>query len=238
MQPHRRRRTRLNRKPENTPNHRTRVAAERRERTRGRLLESALFVFSRKGPQAVIEDVIAPAGMARGAFYNYFRTNEELLAALAAEINNELIRAIDPLVQRLASPVERVACGARLQLHAITQFPHFGAFLSRLPFPTANSSLLGLRFLTRDIATGIGAQLFRHVEQRVAVDLVAGVVLSAAYALASETLQHDYPEQSVCQMLQGLGVDSAEAQRIVALPLPALALPDSALLLRAQVERR
>jgi hypothetical protein len=35
-------------------------------------------------------------------------------------------------------------------------------------------------------------------------------------------------------MLQGLGVDGAEAQRIVAQPLPALTLPDSALLLRAQ----
>lgn len=221
-------------KPENTPNHRTRNAAERREKTRAKLLESALHVFSRKGPQAVIEDVIAQAGMARGSFYNYFRTNEELLAALAGEINNELVRAIDPLVQRLANPVERVACGACLLSHAITQFPQLGAFLSRLPFPTANSSLLGLRFLARDVAAGIGAQRFRHIEQRVAVDLVAGVVLSAAYALASETLQHDYPEQSVRQMLQGLGVDGAEAQRIVAQPLPALKLPDSALLLRAQ----
>lgn len=219
-------------KSENTPNHRTRVAAERREKTRARLLESALFVFSRKGPQAVIEDVIAHAGMARGSFYNYFRTNDELLAALAAEINNELIGAIDPLVQRLDSPAERVACGARMQLHAITRFPHLGGFLSRLPFPTANSSLLGLRFLARDVAAGIGAQQFRHIEPRVAIDLVAGVVLSAAYALASETLQHDYPEQSVCQMLQGLGVDGAEAQRIVAEPLPALTLPASALLLR------
>ena len=220
--------------PEETPNHRTRVAAERREKTRARLLESALHVFSRKGPQAVIDDVIAQAGMARGSFYNYFRTNEELLGALASELNNELIRAIDPLVQRLADPAERVACGARMQLHAITQFPHLGAFISRLPFPTANSSLLGLRFLSRDIAQGIAAQRFRQIQPRVAIDLVAGVVLSAAYALACETLQVDYPEQSVCQMLQGLGVDGAEAQRIVALPLPELSLPDSAILLRAR----
>lgn len=218
--------------PEEIPNHRTRVAAERREKTRARLLESALHVFSRKGPHAVIDDVIAQAGVARGSFYNYFRTNEELLAALAAELNNELIRAIDPLVQLLADPAERVACGARMQLHAITRFPHLGAFISRLPFPTANSSLLGLRFLSRDIAQGITEQRFRQIQPRVAIDLVAGVVLSAAYALASETLQPDYAEQSVCQMLRGLGVDGAEAQRIVAQPLPELALPASALLLR------
>jgi AcrR family transcriptional regulator len=234
MAPHWQRRTGQNMKPGNTPNHRTRVAAERREKTRAKLLESALHVFSSKGPQAVIEDVMAQAGMARGSFYNYFCSNEELLAALVSEINSELMRAIDPLVQRLANPVERVARGARMQLHAITQFPQLAAFLSRLPFPTANSNLLGLRFLVRDVAAGIDAQRFCHIEQRVAVDLVTGVVLSAAYALASKTLQHDYPEQSVRQMLQGLGVDGAEAQRIVALPLPALTLPESALLLRAQ----
>jgi AcrR family transcriptional regulator len=223
-------------KPGNTPNHRTRVAAERREKTRAKLLESALHVFSSKGPQAVIEDVMAQAGMARGSFYNYFCSSEELLAALVSEINSELMRAIDPLVQRLANPIERVARGARMQLHAITQFPQLAAFLSRLPFPTADSKLLGLRFLERDVAAGIGAQRFRHIEQRVAVDLVTGVVLSAAYALASKTLQHDYPEQNVRQMLQGLGVDGVEAQRIVALPLPlpALTLPESALLLRAR----
>ena len=223
--------------PDDTPNHRTRVAAERREKTRARLLESALHVFSRKGPQAVIDDVIAHAGMARGSFYNYFHTNEELLAALANELNNELIEAIDPLVQRLADPAERVACGARMQLHAITRFPHLGAFIARLPFPTANSSLLGLRFLTRDIAQGIASGRFRQIQPRVAIDLVTGVVLCAAYALACETLQADYPEQSVCQMLQGLGVDGAEAQRIVALPLPVLDLPASAILLRAEGER-
>ncbi|MCU6497013.1 TetR/AcrR family transcriptional regulator [Rugamonas sp. A1-17] len=218
--------------PDEIPNHRTRVAAERRGKTRARLLESALHVFSRKGPQAVIDDVIAQAGMARGSFYNYFRTNEELLAALASELNNELIRAIDPLVQGLDDPAERVARGARMQLHAITQFPYLGAFISRLPFPTANSSLLGLRVLTRDIALGIAAQRFRQIQSRVAIDLVAGVVLSAAYALACEPLPADYPEQSVCQMLRGLGVDGAEAQRLVALPLPELSLPDNAILLR------
>lgn len=220
--------------PEERPNHRTRVAAERREKTRARLLESALHVYSRKGPHAVIDDVIAQAGMARGSFYNYFRTNEELLAALAAELNNELTRAIDPLVQLLADPAERVACGARMQLRAITRFPHLGAFIPRLLFPSANSSLLGLRFLARDIAKGIAEQRFRQVQPRVAIDLVAGVVLSAAYALACEPLQVDYPERSVCQMLQGLGVDGAEAHRIVALPLPELSLPDSAILLRAR----
>ena len=63
------------------PDHRTRVAAERRARMHRKLVESALLVFAEKGVDAsVIEDVIAAADVSRGTFYNYFRTNGELLA--------------------------------------------------------------------------------------------------------------------------------------------------------------
>jgi AcrR family transcriptional regulator len=220
--------------PEEPLNHRTRVAAERRERTRARLLESALLVFAQKGPQAVIDDVIAQAGMARGSFYNYFRTNEELLAAVASEISNELLRAIDPAVQQLHDPAERIARGARLLLHAVATFPMFGAFLVRLPFPTANSSLVAVRFLSRDVASGIAGGRFRRVRQRVATDLVVGVVLSAAHSLVAEPTEPDYPEAIVSAMLEGLGLDEKEATRIVAQPLPELELADTSILLRAR----
>jgi AcrR family transcriptional regulator len=221
-------------KPEEPLNHRTRVAAERREKTRARLLESALLVFAQKGPQAVIDDVIAQAGMARGSFYNYFRTNEELLAAVAGEISNELLRTIDPSVQLLDDPAERIAAGVRLLLHAVTQFPLFGAFMDRLPFPTANSSLLGVRFLARDIAAAIATGRLVNVAPRVATDLVVGVVLNASHSLVSDPSDPCYPEAIVGAMLRGLGIDAKEAARIVALPLPQLQLPDSSILLRAQ----
>ncbi len=221
-------------KPEEPQNHRTRVAAERREKTRAKLLESALLVFAQKGPQAVIDDVIAQAGMARGSFYNYFRTNEELLVAVASEISNELLRAIDPAVQLLDDPADRIARGARLLLHAVRQFPLFGSFMARLPFPTANSSLLGVRFLARDVALGVGAARFGDIGQRIAIDLVVGVVLSAANSLVQEPGEAAYPELIVGAMLEGLGIEASEAARIVAQPLPELVLPAGSILLRAQ----
>jgi AcrR family transcriptional regulator len=221
-------------KPEEPLNHRTRVAAERREKTRARLLESALLVFAQKGPQAVIDDVIAQAGMARGSFYNYFRTNEELLTAVASEISDELLRAIDPAVQLLDDPVERIARGVRLLLHAVTQFPLFGAFMVRLPFPTANSSLLGVRFLTRDVASAIASGSLTHIRQRVATDLVVGVVLNGAHSLVADPSDRAYPEAIVSAMLKGLGIDAKEAARIVKQPLPKIVLPEASILLTAQ----
>jgi len=217
---------------EDPPNHRTRVAACRRAATRARLLESALLVFAQKGPLAVIDDVIAQAGMARGSFYNYFRTNDELMGEVASEINNELLRAIDPVVQCSDDPAERIASGARLLLHAVMRFPLLGAFMARLPFPTANSSLLGLRFMARDVALGIAAKRFRDINQRVAADLVIGVVLSAVYAVAREPLEDTYPDVSVRALMRALGLARREATRLVALPLPAFELPADSILSR------
>jgi len=219
---------------DHTQNHRTRVAAVRREKTRARLLESALLVFAQKGPQAVIEDVIAHAGMARGSFYNYFRTNEELLAAVADEINNELLRAIDPVVLQRDDPAERIACGTRLMLHAVRRFPLYGSFMARLPFPAANSSLLGTRFLSRDVALGVSARRFGDIGERFGSDMLVGAVLSAAYATARAPGDPDYPDASARAMLRALGIDEAEAARLVALPLPAFELPPAALLRRTQ----
>ena len=214
-------------------NHRSRVGAERRERTRARLLESALLVFAEKGPEAaVIDDVIALAGMSRGSFYNYFRTNEELLAAVAAAISDELLRVIDPVVQLHDDPAARIACGARLLLRSVQQYPLLGAFLSRLPWPTASSQLIGIGFLARDLDAGIAQNKFTHIQARVAVDLVVGTMFSAAHALSRERLPVDYPEAVVKTILRGLGVNEKDAKRFVALPLPEVDLHDQSVLKR------
>lgn len=222
---------------EDTTNHRTRVAARRREKTRARLLESALLVFAQKGPHAVIEDVIAQAGMARGSFYNYFRTNEALLDAVACEINDELLRVIDPVVQRYPDPAERIACGARLVLHAVKRFPLIGTFMARLPFPTANDSLLALGFLERDIGLGIATGRFGGINRRVAATVVLGVMLSAAYATARAPIASDYLDGNVRAVLRALGLPDGEAARLATLPLPAFELPATSILRCTDVDR-
>ena len=218
-----------------TTNHRTRVAASRREKTRARLPESALIVFAQKGMHAVIDDVIAHAGMARGSFYNYFRTNEELLAAVASEISNELVRVIDPAVQRCADPAERLARGMRMQLHAVVRFPLVGTFMARLPFPTANSSLLGLRFMGRDLALGIRGGRFRNISERLAADVAVGVMHGAVNAAACGSVERGYVDASARALLRALGMGDTEAARVSRRPLPDFALPDSSLLRRTEV---
>ena len=90
--------------------HRPRVAAERRARMRRKLVESALLVFAEKGVDAsVIEDVIAAAGVSRGTFYNYFRTNVELLVAAIQALGNEVVDLVESRVKAFPSPAARLS---------------------------------------------------------------------------------------------------------------------------------
>ncbi|WP_429551093.1 TetR/AcrR family transcriptional regulator [Paraburkholderia sp. MM5477-R1] len=213
--------------------HRTRVGTERRGKTRARLLKSALLVFAEKGPaEPIIDDVIALAGMSRGSFYNYFRTNEELLEAVAAEVTNEWLRVADPIVRLYEDPAIRVTCGTMLLLHAMRSYPLLSAFLSRMQIPAAGRELLGIRNLTRDVLAGIERHRFAQRQPRAVIDIVVGAIFCAARSLSQEMLPNDYLDDMVVALLLSLGMTEDEAVRLVALPFPDLELDDQSLLKR------
>ena len=202
-------------------NHRTRVGAERREKMRRRLLESALVVFSEKGPDApVIDDIIKLAGVSRGSFYNYFTTNEELLEAVAVAISNDIIRIIDPVVREHADPVIRVSLGLRLLLQAVRQSPALAAFISRVRWPNVDSPLEGVGYLARDIRAGMESGDFSISAFRVALDVFIGSFFSAANTLTVTDVPDSYPEEITRMVLLGLGVRATKAAKVVQLPLP------------------
>jgi len=92
--------------------HRTRTAARRRETMRRRLLESAMLVFAEKGVDAsVIDDVISTAGVSRGTFYKYFKSNRDLMVAANEELGKELLTQVLDRVAGLSDPAERLALG-------------------------------------------------------------------------------------------------------------------------------
>ena len=107
----------MNKEPIASEDHRVRVGAQRRGKTRLRLLQSALVVFAEKGIDAtVIDDVIAAAGVSRGTFYNHFSTTSELLLALATAMSDEVLAVVDPVVLSLGDPVVRFSASVRSRL--------------------------------------------------------------------------------------------------------------------------
>lgn len=62
--------------------------AERRERTRSAILDAATELFTEHGYAATtIADILAAAGVSRGALYHHFQAKEDVFAAVYAEVS-------------------------------------------------------------------------------------------------------------------------------------------------------
>jgi AcrR family transcriptional regulator len=225
--------TRAVEKPED---HRTRVGADRREKMRMRLIESAMLVFARRGAEgSVIDEVINTAEVSRGTFYNYFSTNEELLCAVAEEVGNQLLQIVDPVVRTIDDPAGRVACGIRLSLMVAQAYPHLAAFLGRVGPPALGAQSLATEYLPRDLKVGMDSGRFAMMHPRLGFDLITGPILAAFHTILTVKVPASYPQDMAEAVLLSLGVAKAAAHRLANLPLgPPVLSPDS-LLARAEV---
>jgi len=204
-----------------TGNHQRRVGVGRRERTRALLIRSAIEVFARLGPDApVIDDFIAAAGVARGTFYNYFKTTHQLLAAVTEELSEEVLGMVDPQVLKVDDPARRICIGTRLYVHFAMRYPVWGAFLTRIgPAHAVRGKRLD-RFLVRDLELGFSTGRFSAGTVLVARDMIVGSVFFGIETLLTEAHQHQHIEQILHTVLKGIGLAPDEARAIAFMPLP------------------
>ena len=73
---------------------------------RHQFLDAATWVFARKGYRhAGISDIIARAGVARGTFYLYFDSKEQVFLAIVEEFHKNISHAITTVSE---TPTDRV----------------------------------------------------------------------------------------------------------------------------------
>ena len=99
-----------------------RTQSSRRAETRGALLAAARAMFAEYGfAGAAREDIVASAGVTRGAMYHHFESKQALFQAVFEEVEGELCDAIAIAAMADADPVEQLRLGARAFLaHAST----------------------------------------------------------------------------------------------------------------------
>lgn len=201
--------------------HRTRVGEERRERTRRKLLESALEVYARKGPEgATIEDLIDAAGVARGTFYNYFPTTEALLEAVAGEMSDEALGIVDPTAMSFDDAAERVAAGTRHYCEMARRYPLWGQIVTRIGARVAARGKLLESYVNRDVQRGLDQKRFDIPNRVVGRNIVLGSIFYSIETAMTEPVDERHVEYTVLCMLRGLGVSKKEAQRIAFMDLP------------------
>lgn len=207
--------------PEEIEDYRLLVGAQRREKTRIKLLETALTVFNTKGPDlAVTEDFIVAAGISRGTFYNHFKTASDLLLALSSDMSDEVLQVIDPIVLTLDNPVHRFSAGVRLYMQMAYRYPLWGDFLRRVGTRIATRGQLIETYLTRDLRSSLDQHLINVDNVLIARDIVLGSIFYGIETMLIENMPNDYPEKVMFHVLVGLGVKKSEATKIAFMELP------------------
>lgn len=200
--------------------HRTRVGALRRERTRLQLLTSAIAVFNDKGPDAtVVDDLIAAAGVSRGTFYNHFKTTSELLTELASRMSDEVLAVVDPLVLQREDHVERFALGMRMYMRMALRYPQWGRFMTQVGTRVAARGQLIDTYITRDLRAAQARQRLNVPDVGVARDIALGAIFYGIETMLIEPTRSNHAENLIRHVLIGLGLSAAEATAITQAPL-------------------
>jgi AcrR family transcriptional regulator len=190
---------------------RAEIGKEKRARTRAALVEAAMRVFARLGPEApTIEDFIAEAGVARGTFYNYFETREDLLVAVATVVSEQLLAAM-AVLRRLPDPADRLGCSVRTFVRKAASDPTWGWVIVRIALVAAPIGKSMRAYLAADIKDGLAAGRFRSPSRQAAYDLVLGTGLMAMRSVLRGEADADHAEDAAQVVLTALGVpDAAE----------------------------
>jgi AcrR family transcriptional regulator len=208
-----------------SPSRRASIGLEKRERTRSTLMAAAYRVFARKEADAVtIDEIIAEAAVARGTFYNYFQTREEVLTAVAAALSDEMNHSIWAQSAEIEDPAQRMAIAIRQFLHQAMRDSTWGWVIVRCGLVAAPLSETIEIGVTTDLESGMRLGRFQVTNKQAAIDLILGTGLMAMRTILGGHPQPDYPEQITELILKTLGVDEGEAHSIAfqALePLPA-----------------
>jgi AcrR family transcriptional regulator len=201
---------------------RAKLGQMKRERTRAMLIQVALRVIADRGFDApTIDDFIEAAGVARGTFYNYFKTREDLLSAAAEYVADTVDAEILPLFRDIEDPARRIAIATRQFIEMSKRRPDWGGLLVRMiPLIGGAVSAEMRRGVLYDLRAGRKSGRFHFPSTQAALALSMGTITLAIRATIAESTPTTFSEVIATMILQGLGMPPSEAKRIAALPLP------------------
>src|SRR3954452_23073340 len=95
--------------------------AERTEATRGALIVAGRKLFGARGYAAVsTEELVAAAGVTRGALYHHFRDKRDLFRAVYAATEQDFVQGVAGQVATISDPYEQLAGALDATLDACT----------------------------------------------------------------------------------------------------------------------
>lgn len=200
------------------PDFRTRVAAEKRDRMRARLLDATMSVCGQVelgGAGVVVDDVVRTAGVSRGAFYRHFRSLDEAVGALVADLVRQIVADAQEVFVDERDPVVGMALGTQLFLNRAAMDPAWSRFISAGGGVLRDPALLAV--LQAPLALGRKAGGFRFTSMDAAMDIILGGLLAGARRLEGVGAEAgDYISEACGLMLRAVGASEAGVEAAVA----------------------
>lgn len=195
--------------------HRVRVARERRERMHAHLLRSIMAVYSDSQSNAskVIDDVVGHAGVSRGTFYKHFRSLEEGISEVGADLAHEMTVGIASIHDLVHAPHERVGLGSQLFMRRALFDPIWGGFFSHIGLLCPGNAMI--RNMTDDIRRGITDGLFDVPGVECGLDLLIGTKVQAIRRIVRGDCDTAYVETISQLILRGLGLSPTRAEKTI-----------------------
>ncbi|WP_158287844.1 TetR/AcrR family transcriptional regulator [Falsiroseomonas bella] len=190
---------------------RAEIGQGRRQRTRAALVEAALRVFARMGPEApTVDDVTAEARVARGSFYNHFASWDALLLAVATA-------AVEQIEAELAGQRDLPDAAARVGLHlrgyirkaAADQV--WGWAVVRMALVAAPLGTAMRANLAQDVADGIATGRFTVASAQLAQDVILGAGMMGMRSVLQGEAGAEHADDVAEAVLRALGVGDAAA---------------------------
>ncbi len=184
----------------------------KRDRTRCAIVDAAIEIIADKGLDAAsIDELMRTAGMARGTFYNYFQSRDEVLAAVVCTLQAQIRDAVENRIPEDLTPAQVIAC----MVYGFTQFcldrPRLGWTWVRIgggdhwlmtespsepTFPRADAAL--------------EAVIDEDLSYLLAICYIQGVSHNVVWRLLEEQITMEDADRVLQLLLRGLGMTAKQ----------------------------
>ena len=189
----------------------------KRRRTRGLLIDTAIDIFSKKGIEAAsIQEITTSAGLANGTFYNHFRDKDELAGCVSEAIALEIGRHLAVEMTDLDKGAVRVAVASWAFLRIALGMSEWAQVLAADYYRRPFSDSTVFRYMRTDLEMAV-----RQSNLDVEID---DFLFEQLASLMISTLQRQLRDghdstlmRRMCEnMLRVIGLTPSQAKREVA----------------------
>jgi len=184
---------------------RAEIGREKRLRTRAQIVEAGLVLLAERPPEALTVDaIVEAAGVAKGTFYYYFQSVEELVAAVGASLADTFDELLAPSRLGEPDPVERMSLAFTKFLEKAINEPLWGRLVVRSAQVPA--AIGGIReHLEADLAEAIAQGRLAIHDAQLAADIVIGIWLQVTRGSIERRAAPDLTRQALAAVLRALG---------------------------------